>query len=103
DHFKTYFDTDVMSVSLLGTRTTPSGNKHEGRSGWTIDDYYSKAEKGGIPNPFFNPSTSKFDFAYYLAQTSQAMSANGWFMLQLAINDLYPIASSKDPIDALLR
>lgn len=103
DHFKTYFDADVMSVSLQGTRTTSSGNKHEGRSGWTIDDYYQKDVVGGISNPFFNSSTSRFDFAYYLSQTGQTMGANDWFIVQLGINDLYPISISRDLEDAKTR
>ena len=43
---------------------------HEGRGGWSAKDYVSYASKGASINAFWNPSTSKFDFSYYLAQNS---------------------------------
>ncbi|AJA67306.1 GDSL-like Lipase/Acylhydrolase family [Myroides sp. A21] len=38
------FNTDVMSVNFLGTRGNV-GEKHEGRGGWTISDYYGIGRK----------------------------------------------------------
>ncbi|AYZ12877.1 hypothetical protein EGY05_13505 [Chryseobacterium arthrosphaerae] len=35
---KDFFDLDVMKVTFLGTRET-NGVKHEGRGGWTFNDY----------------------------------------------------------------
>jgi len=58
--------------SLVGTRGT-SPLKHEGRSGWTATTYLTGAsytyESEGV-NPFWNPSTSQFDYAYYIANNA---------------------------------
>lgn len=52
-------------VTLYGTRgTAPYLN--EGRSGWSVNDYFTNG-KGGVTNPFYNPSTQTFDFSYYIA------------------------------------
>ena len=37
----------------------------EGRSGCTAIAYTTLATIGGLPNPFWNPATSAFDWAYY--------------------------------------
>ncbi|MGN5953223.1 SGNH/GDSL hydrolase family protein [Sphingobacterium lactis] len=96
DHFKEYFDANGMKVEMLGVRQTPSGTKHEGRSGAKIKEYFQEPTAAGISNPFLNPGSSRFDFTYYLGATGQTMGANDWFMFQLGINDLYPIADSRN-------
>jgi lysophospholipase L1-like esterase len=70
------------AISWTGTRfngtTIGSALTHEGRSGWRASDYLINASytfdangEAGIDgrlqslNPFFNPNTSQFDFAYY--------------------------------------
>ena len=62
-------------VTSLGTRiSTPwIGNvqksiNHEGRGGWSAMDYTSLQSSDGVPNAFWNPSTSAFDFSYYMTQ-----------------------------------
>jgi lysophospholipase L1-like esterase len=54
--------------------------KHEGRSGWSTQDYLTQSSN----NAFWNPATSKFDLAYYLshnnfnaAQTTGGVDATG--------------------------
>ena len=84
-----YFATDVMDVTLLGTRQT-LGVNHEGRSGWTLQNYIESASISGVANPFYNNGT--FDFANYLSTTSQTMTNGDWVFIQLGINDLYGIA-----------
>lgn len=80
------------TLTLLGTRGT-SPNSHEGRSGWSAYQYCTAAASGGVSNPFYNPSTEKFDFSYYMSE--QGYSAPDFVVIQLGINDLYN-ASIKD-------
>lgn len=54
------------NITLYGTQGTDP-YKHEGRSAWSANDYLTLASKGGRTNPFFNASTSRFDFAHYMA------------------------------------
>jgi hypothetical protein len=64
-HFK---DLNPDKVVLYGTR----GNAdylHEGRSGWTVNDYFAEA-KNGIVNPFYNDETKTFDFGYYMSNNA---------------------------------
>lgn len=156
---KAHFDTDVMNVEFVGTRGA-AGLKHEGRGGWTINDYatygrslfrfnvtsipttpsindiftnngstfkvveinltsgtgYISTERTSgsndpvltastlvgngydinydsavveSANPFWNDATSKFDFAMYLTNTGQTLSASDWVFFQLGINDVF--------------
>lgn len=84
-----FFAADVMDVTLLGTRQS-MGVNHEGRSGWTMQNYIESGNISGVANPFFDGST--FNFSNYLSTTGQTMGANDWVFIQLGINDLYPIA-----------
>jgi len=160
---KTFFDADVMDITTVGTRGG-TGLKHEGRGGWTINDYatfgrtfyrFNVTSLIGLPsisdvysnnssqftvveinitagngyfscertsgsnnpiltastltkvsgtgvasinydtavvqsgNPFWNGTTSLFDFNKYLIDTSQTMAANDWVFIQLGINDMF--------------
>lgn len=38
-HIANYFASDVMAIQFVGTRGA-TGTKHEGRGGWTVNDYY---------------------------------------------------------------
>ena len=60
--------------TLYGTRlTTRDGvaRNHEGRSGWSAGNYVNDASKGSVTNEFYNPSTSTFDFSYYMQNHSE--------------------------------
>ncbi|MBS3729574.1 BppU family phage baseplate upper protein [Lactococcus lactis subsp. lactis] len=61
------FNTDSMKVQLVGSRGS-GANLHEGRSGWGTSDFVYSQSFNGIDNAFFNPSTGKFDFSYYVSQ-----------------------------------
>lgn len=85
-----FFTENGHTITLLGTlgSATDPLNKNEGRAGWTTADYLANTTKNGYTNPFWNPSTEVFDFAYYMTQ--QGYSGVDFVMLQLGINDLYP-------------
>lgn len=83
------FSGDPMNISTLGTRGT-APNNHEGRSGWTFNDYFTKASDPGDPsvvNPFYNPTTQTFDASYYFTNTGIAIP--DWFFINLGINDTF--------------
>ena len=61
-----YLDSDPAVTARVSVN-------HEGRGGWSAQDYITKASKSGVSNAFWNPDTSAFDFAYYLTQTGFAM------------------------------
>lgn len=87
------FSTDAMGVTSLGTRGTAPAS-HEGRTGWTFQYYYNSATVASVANPFYNPSTSKFDAGYYYTQNS--ITAPDWFFIQLGINDVFTITNDVD-------
>ena len=88
------FSGDVMGISTLGTMGT-SPNNHEGRSGWTLNDYFTKASitypagdpRGTIYNPFYNPTSQTFDANYYFANSG--VSKPDWFFINMGINDMF--------------
>ncbi len=59
-------------VSFVGTRGTTNGLKHEGRSGFTSDNYLTPSiyafENEGV-QPFWNPTIQKFSWSYYKQTT----------------------------------
>ena len=73
-------------LTLLGTRGT-APNLNEGRSGWGANTYCTLASSGGVTNAFWNPSTSKFDFSYYMEQ--QEYESVDFVIINLSGNDLY--------------
>lgn len=59
-------------INFVGTRGTASNEKHEGRSGFTSGNYLTATSysfEGEGVHPFWNPSTSQFDFSYYKTNT----------------------------------
>ena len=90
------FDTDVMSVTTLGTRGT-APNNHEGRSGWSWDTYFTKESvtytdgRGTVYNPFYNPNTQTFDASYYFANSG--ISKPDFFIVNMGINDVFGFTS----------
>lgn len=84
------FADDGDSIELIGT-IKPWGDYDgcpiiEGRSGWKAIDHTTQASVNGVTNPFWNPSTSKFDFAYYLS--SHGLATPDVVTLFLGINDV---------------
>lgn len=86
-----YFTSKELTLTLLGTLGTGS-NKNEGRAGWKATDYLTNKQYEGVTNPFYNPATETFDFAYYM--TNQSYSAPDFVVIQLGINDLYNYSAS---------
>lgn len=86
------FEDDVMDIETLGTMGTSPDN-HEGRSGWTMEDYFTKASitytdgRGTIYNPFYNPVTHTFDADYYF--TNSSIEKPDWFFINMGINDVF--------------
>jgi lysophospholipase L1-like esterase len=73
------------NLTLLGTRGSGT-NKHEGRAGWNTDDFVNKSTYNSMSNAFYNSTTSRFDFAYYMAQ--QSYSSTDYVCIELGINDM---------------
>ena len=87
------FTEDNKVLTLLGTRGT-APNLTEGRSGWGANTYCTQASSGGVTNAFWNPSTSKFDFGYYMNQ--QGYESVDFVIINLGGNDLYDTAVTNE-------
>lgn len=59
---------------------------HEGRSSWDSGEYLNSASKNNVANAFYNPSTSKFDFSYYMNNNTSFNDVTDVF-IQLGNND----------------
>lgn len=81
-------------INLLGTRKTSDGYCHEGRAGWSTEDYLTQAEKGSVKNAFYNPATQTFDFAYYM--TEQGYTAPDFVVINLGANDNFSQGSAEN-------
>ena len=77
---------DVMDLTLLGSRGTGS-ELHEGRSGWKTLNYTTQESIDGVLNAFWNPTTSAFDFSYYMSQ--QGYAGVDHVNINLGINDVF--------------
>lgn len=92
----THFTEQGHTITLLGTLGDGSGtNNNEGRAGWKASDYFTNRQYKGVVNPFYNPTTETFDFAYYM--TNQGYSDVDFVVLQLGINDLYLTGAAAIP------
>lgn len=72
----------------------------EGRGGWSPNDYVTKASKGDVTNAFWNPSTSKFDFSYYLSNNS--LSAPDIVFIFLGTNGIENTSESVAAIEEMI-
>ena len=96
------------NLVFVGTRSTAqvdaSGNNrtlnHEGRSGWTSTNYM-QASRGGVVNPFYNPSTNTFDFAYYMA--NQSVNKPDIINILLGTNDGYKWNNTQAPLAVMVN
>ena len=94
-----YFNGKGKTLTLLGTLGDGSEtNRNEGRSGWKASDYFTDKTYNGVVNPFYNPSTQTFDFAYYM--TNQGYTTPDFVILQLGINDMYNSYSTDGIIES---
>lgn len=98
------FSNDVMDLETIGTMGT-APNNHEGRSGWTMADYFTKESitytdgRGTIYNPFYNPVTHTFDANYYF--TNSGISKPDWFFINMGINDVFGYTNDEDLKNAM--
>lgn len=83
------------NLKLVGTRGIGT-SKHEGRGGWTAKDYRSNKTDQTGTNPFYNPSTQDFDFAYYMENTNQEVPE--LVFIQLGINDLFNYSTDEQAV-----
>lgn len=60
----------IPTFKSVGTRGDWGGLKHEGRSTWATTHYLNNTSFAGKTNAFYNPSTSTFDFNYYMSNSS---------------------------------
>ncbi|WP_341356639.1 GDSL-type esterase/lipase family protein [Rossellomorea sp. y25] len=74
------------NIQLIGTHGT-APNLWEGRGGWTAGKYRTGDSYEGVVNPFHNPSTTDFDFSYYMS--NQGFSGVKVVIIQLGINDTF--------------
>lgn len=78
---------DGDDITLLGTMTNWGSDeiRYEGRAGWNTTNYVSSQSYNGNTNAFYNPSTGKFDFSYYLS--NNGISTPDIVTIFLGIND----------------
>ena len=72
-------------INLIGMYQTSDGYRHEGRAGWSTEDYLTKSEKGSLKNAFYNPTSQTFDFSYYMGQ--QGYDAPDFVLINRGAND----------------
>ena len=99
-----FLDGEQLSIRMLGTRGKDE-YKHEGRSGWNLEDYFTRAfetysdYRNIIQNPFFNPDTETFDASYYFDETKTEKP--DLFIISMGINDMFPYKTDEECIKAI--
>lgn len=91
--------TNVMGVTLIGTKGTGL-NKHEGRGGWTANDYVTDTRKdyqftvsGVTTTPAINSTTYKFGDTIFLVQETYITSGSGTIICSIS-SGAAPVAGS---------
>jgi hypothetical protein len=68
----------INNINMIGTRTSDIAEvKDDAISGFGYKSFYNAASGIAGTNPFYNSSTSKFDFSYYMAQNFPAYVPSG--------------------------
>ena len=80
----------IPGVEWLGTQTNADKVKCEGYGGWSAGNFVSKKEG---QNPFLNPTTERFDFAYYMSNHPECRP--DFVILNLGMNDGYSVRSTE--------
>ncbi|HJA90859.1 MAG TPA: SGNH/GDSL hydrolase family protein [Candidatus Jeotgalibaca merdavium] len=75
------------NVNFLGTRQT-SGEiaRHDAFTGASVSNYFG-ATISSVVNPFYNPTSETFDFAYYMTNNQSGVTID-YFAIALGINDI---------------
>ena len=80
------------NITMLGTRGTEP-YCHEGRYGWSANTYCTQASRTSplnnqtVYNAFWNPTSSQFDFSYYMNQ--QNYGGVDYVNILLGVNNSY--------------
>lgn len=80
---RTLFSEQGQTLTLLGSQQSASLNRHEGYAGWKFTDFTTDSKAS--TNPFWNSTTSSFDFSYYMTQKSYSHVDSVY--IQLGTND----------------
>lgn len=95
----------LPGVEWVGTQTTAGGMKCEGYSGWKAENFRVSAsvKLGDVTksNPFYNPDTKGFDFAYYLEQNPDCKP--DFVVINLGANDCYSVSSANTALAAIVN
>lgn len=91
----------LPNMVFYGTRPGKNGVNTEGRASWSTGHYCNSLNYAGMNNPFLNPSTSKFDFSYYIQQNPSFADVT-LVNLFLGQNDGYSVASY-DNLDFMIN
>lgn len=91
------FNGDVLTITQIGVKNAAKTDstavsrsvRGEGRSGWTVNDFFTNAS-----SPFV--FSSSFNFAQYLSTNSITMSSNDYFVLLLGTNDVASAGSDAE-------
>lgn len=92
--FYDLMDNDSLNVTGIGTRGT-APRLHEGRSGWTTENYLHDATALNLTNSFYNPTSKLFDFAYYIG--TNKLEKPDYVFIDMGINDSWqevPLATT---------
>lgn len=94
------FSTDNYSdLTLIGSRGDDDIKRHDGRPGWSTANYITNSTLGGYPNDFYNPSTGKFDYPYFMQQKGYQTPSH--VILNLGINDIVGYKSDGAAIEGV--
>lgn len=91
----------LPEITWLGTRQTRDGDAiipHEGRGGWSAENYATDpsvtvGEDFTLENPFYDPATGAFSFAYYMSQYYPTVPSPDFVVIHLGANDGYSESS----------
>lgn len=89
---------DLSGLKLLGTRSVKSsGVCHEGRGAWSTANFLKSSSltlpgASEVKNAFWNPATSRFDFAYYMAENYPNETVD-FVVINLGANDGFTLGS----------
>lgn len=90
-------ENEPMNITLLGTlgdggaEVGASNGYHEGHGGWSSKTFCTMQTYNGYTSHFFNPTTSEFDFSYYMDYCGYSDVDDVY--INLGINDVATIES----------
>ena len=81
-----------VQTTLIGTKGAGS-NKHEGRDGWKVENYYEDTSAGSDTNPFID-GAGKFDASFW--QTDNSLTVPDAVFIELGTNDVFAATSDAE-------